>query len=115
MIRNVQSYALMNSIEGRPIGAGSVAGAGSVGSAGSAAGVTSTEGRSFGDELSAAIQSVDAQSQVANAESEKLAEGGGNIHETALALEKADVSMRLLLKARNKVVEAYQELSRMPV
>jgi flagellar hook-basal body complex protein FliE len=110
MIRNVQSYALMNSIEGRPtIGAGSAAGA--AGSAGAA----STGEKSFGDELSAAIQSVDAQSQTANAESEKLAEGGGNIHETALALEKADVSMRLLLKARNKVVEAYQELSRMPV
>lgn len=111
MIRNVQSYALMNSIEGRPLGAGSVAGAGSVGSA---AGTPASE-RSFGDELTAAIQSVDAQTQTANAESEKLAEGGGNIHETALALEKADVSMRLLLKARNKVVEAYQELSRMPV
>ena len=110
MIRNVQSYALMNSIEGRPIvGAGSAATAGSAGSA------TSTGERSFGDELGAAIQSVEAQSKVANAESEKLAEGGGNIHETALALEKADVSMRLLLKARNKVVEAYQELSRMPV
>ena len=113
MIRNVQSYALMNSIEGRPtVGAGSVAGAGS---AGSASGAASTGEKSFGDELSAAIHSVDAQTQVANAESEKLAEGGGNIHETALALEKADVSMRLLLKARNKVVEAYQELSRMPV
>jgi flagellar hook-basal body complex protein FliE len=110
MIRNVQSYALMNSIEGRP-----VAGAGSADTAGSAGAATSTGERSFGDELSAAIHSVDAQSQAANAESEKLAEGGGNIHETALALEKADVSMRLLLKARNKVVEAYQELSRMPV
>lgn len=111
MIRNVQSYALMNSIEGRPtIGAGSVAGAGSTGSA-----AATTGDKSFGDELSAAIQSVESQSQVANAESEKLAAGGGNIHETALALEKADVSMRLLLKARNKVVEAYQELSRMPV
>ncbi len=110
MIRNVQSYALMNSIEGRPtIGAGSAAGA--AGSAGAAP----TGDKSFGDELSAAIQSVDAQSKTANAESEKLAEGGGNIHETALALEKADVSMRLLLKARNKEVEAYQELSRMPV
>jgi flagellar hook-basal body complex protein FliE len=103
---------LMNSIEGRPeVGGANVAGG--AGSAGSAAPVAGE--RSFSDELGAAIQSVDAQSQAANAESEKLAAGGGNVHETALALEKADVSMRLLLKARNKVVEAYQELSRMPV
>jgi flagellar hook-basal body complex protein FliE len=70
---------------------------------------------SFGEELALAVQSVDAQTRAADDASAKLASGGGNIHETALALEKADVSMRLLLKVRNKAVEAYQELSRMPV
>ena len=34
---------------------------------------------------------------------------------SALALEKADVSMRVAAKVRNKLVEAYQEVMRMPV
>ena len=70
---------------------------------------------SFSDALAAAVTSVTEQGVAAETEAKKLASGAGNVHETALALEKADVSMRMLLKARNKVIEAYQELSRMPV
>ena len=62
-----------------------------------------------------AINGVDQAQLSANAQVEKLAHGEGNLHEAALALEKADISMRLLLKARNKIVEAYQEIMRMPV
>jgi flagellar hook-basal body complex protein FliE len=52
---------------------------------------------------------------VADQEAEKVALGGGNLHETALALEKADVALRLATKVRNKLVEAYQEVMRMNV
>lgn len=76
---------------------------------------SAADGASFSDALAAAVTSVAEQGAIAEAEAKKLASGAGNVHETALALEKADVSMRLLLKARNKVIEAYQELSRMPV
>ena len=92
-----------------------VRGADSVAGADRAGGVGDVGGASFADELMKAVGSVEAQSKQADVESTKLANGEGNIHETALALEKADVSTRLLLKARNKVVEAYQERSRMPV
>jgi len=37
------------------------------------------------------------------------------VHEAMLALEKADLSLRLLVKVRNKLVQAYEELSRMPM
>lgn len=70
---------------------------------------------SFGEALGNAIGKVDALQTQADAESEKLALGGGNLHETALALEKADVALRVLSKVRNKVVEAYQEVMRMGV
>jgi flagellar hook-basal body complex protein FliE len=36
-----------------------------------------------------------------------------SLHDTILAMEKADVSLRLLVQVRNKAVEAYQELMRM--
>ena len=72
-------------------------------------------GPSFAEALGSAIGKVDALQTQADAESGKLALGGGNLHETALALEKADVALRVLSKVRNKVVEAYQEVMRMGV
>ena len=72
-------------------------------------------GANFGELVENAIQGTDQAQTTANLEVEKLARGEGNLHEVALSLEKADISMRLLVKARNKVVEAYQEIMRMPV
>ena len=38
-----------------------------------------------------------------------------NIHETMIALNKADIAFRMTLQVRNKLVEAYQEIIRMQV
>lgn len=38
-----------------------------------------------------------------------------NIHEVTIAMEKAEVSLRLMVSMRNKAVEAYQEIMRMQV
>ena len=40
-------------------------------------------------------------------------EGRSTIHETMIALQKADISMRLFLSFRNKAIEAYKEIMRM--
>jgi flagellar hook-basal body complex protein FliE len=69
----------------------------------------------FADALGQAIQGVDALQLQADRGAEAVALGGGNLHETALALEKADVALRLAVKVRNKVVEAYQDIMRMSV
>jgi flagellar hook-basal body complex protein FliE len=69
----------------------------------------------FAGELGKALGAVEALQQQADVEAEKVALGGGNLHETALALEKADVAMRVATKVRNKLVEAYQEVMRMNV
>jgi flagellar hook-basal body complex protein FliE len=42
-----------------------------------------------------------------------LLQGKAEIHETMIALQKVDISMRLLLTIRNKAVEAYREIMRM--
>ncbi|WP_373049440.1 flagellar hook-basal body complex protein FliE [Vulgatibacter sp.] len=70
-------------------------------------------GAGFGNELAQALSSLDASQRQADTAAAALAAGGGNLHETALALEKADIAMRVAVKARNKVVEAYQEVMRM--
>ena len=69
----------------------------------------------FTDALADAVKEVDALQTGADQESSKLAEGGGNLHETALALEKADIAMRVAVKVRNKLVDAYNDVMRMPV
>ena len=38
-----------------------------------------------------------------------------NIHETMIALEKAEVSFKLMLEVRNKILDAYHEVMRMNV
>jgi flagellar hook-basal body complex protein FliE len=39
----------------------------------------------------------------------------GDLAATMIAIEKAQISFQLMLQVRNKVVEAYQEIMRMPV
>ena len=39
--------------------------------------------------------------------------GRADLHETMLAMEKASLGLKVLLQARNKMIQAYEELSRM--
>ncbi len=70
---------------------------------------------SFANALGEALGKVAELQGEADGQAAKLAQGAGNLHETALALEKADVAMRLAMKVRNKLVDAYQEVMRMSV
>jgi flagellar hook-basal body complex protein FliE len=72
-------------------------------------------GEGFSEALEAAVKKVDDLQVAADAESQKLANGDGNLHETMLALEKADVAMRVAMKVRTKLVEAYNDVMRMTV
>jgi flagellar hook-basal body complex protein FliE len=72
-------------------------------------------GPGFVETLGNALQKVDDMQLDADAQAEKVALGGGNLHEMSMALEKADVSMRLAMKVRSKLVDAYQEIMRMSV
>ena len=45
---------------------------------------------------------------------QRLATGeSDSVHETMLALAKADLSLRVFMEVRNKVIDAYQEVMRM--
>lgn len=72
-------------------------------------------GPSFGDTLTTAVNALGAMEVRADDAATRLAHGAGNLHEVALAMEQADISMRLAMKVRNKVVEAYQDIMRMGV
>jgi flagellar hook-basal body complex protein FliE len=76
---------------------------------------TGSRAASFEDGLAAIVSSTDGVVKAADQLVEKGVRGKADLHEVALALEEADVSMRLMMKARNKVVEAYQEVMRMAI
>jgi flagellar hook-basal body complex protein FliE len=80
-----------------------------------AGGATAGGATDFARALGDAVASVDGLQRGADAEAATLATGGGNLHETALALEKADIGMRLMTKVRNRIIEAYQDVMRMSV
>lgn len=73
------------------------------------------KGDAFGDVLTQAIGSVDGLQVEADKQADLAANGAGNLHETSLALEKADIAMRVATKVRNKVIDAYQDIMRMSV
>lgn len=56
-----------------------------------------------------------AQANADTAVNKLVAGEGGDIHEVMLAMEQARLSMLTLVEVRNRVVDAYQELSRMPI
>ncbi|OQY19102.1 MAG: flagellar hook-basal body complex protein FliE [Desulfobacteraceae bacterium 4572_35.1] len=70
----------------------------------------------FGDMLSDAIKETnDTQLKADQAVSDLATGKADNIHEVMLSMEEADISMRMLVQMRNKVVDAYQEIIRMQV
>lgn len=79
-------------------------------------GTTNNEKVSFSDFLNNAISDVN-KLQI---ESERLNEAFAagkidNIHQVTIAAEKADIALQFTVQIRNKILEAYQEIMRMPV
>jgi flagellar hook-basal body complex protein FliE len=70
----------------------------------------------FGSYLKTALGEVNDLQQMADKAIQGLvADGKGDLQETMVALEKADISFRFMMQVRNKVLEAYQEIIRMQV
>lgn len=68
----------------------------------------------FADLLKGQVSSLNENLQAADKAATGLVTGQhANIHETMIALEKANVSFRLITKIQNKVISAYQEVMRM--
>jgi flagellar hook-basal body complex protein FliE len=67
----------------------------------------------FGEVINAAVEKVSRLENEADASITDLLQGKADIHETMIALQKSDISMRTFLAVRNKVIEAYREIMRM--
>jgi flagellar hook-basal body complex protein FliE len=74
---------------------------------------TTTKGDGFKTALTSAIQGVDQYQQQATHSIQDFLEGKGELHNVALATQKAEMAFDLGLQIRNKVVSAYQEIMKM--
>jgi flagellar hook-basal body complex protein FliE len=75
-----------------------------------------TAGIDFGKVLDKVMSDVAALQQKAAAMQEAYALGRvENLAEVVTATQEAGVALQLVVAVRNKVIEAYQEISRMPV
>lgn len=55
------------------------------------------------------------QAEAASITREVLVGDNPNLHQSVIAMQEASLSFSLMVEVRNKVLESYQELMRMPV
>jgi len=80
------------------------------------AGKAATGGGNFAALLNSYTEQVNHNTKVADGAAKDLALGkGGSTSETLLAIQKADLSFQMMMSVRNKLVDAYREISRMQV
>jgi flagellar hook-basal body complex protein FliE len=71
---------------------------------------------SFAGIINQAINEVKQAQVEADHAIQELATGNEkDIHQTMIALEKAEVSFQLMMQVRNKIVSAYEEIMRMQI
>lgn len=70
---------------------------------------------SFGDTLKNAVSQVNTMQGEKSAMIEAFASGENqNVHELMITLQKAGLAMNMTSAVRNKMMDAYRELSKMP-
>lgn len=78
---------------------------------------SSATGGGKGDFLSALQDSMEAVEGAQNSAETQVAQllsgKGADLHTAMIAVEKADLSFQLMMQVRNKIVQAYQQISNM--
>jgi len=81
-----------------------------------AAGIDKTDGKSFADVLKETIQEVNELQLESDEAMTKFATGETtDVHNTMLAMQKADISFQTMMQIRNKILDAYKEIMRTQV
>ena len=78
-------------------------------------GTPAAGGQGFGDSLARMVSSVEASNATANRAVSDMIDGQGDVHDAMIALQRADLTLQFTVQVRNKLVQAYQEIMRMPV
>jgi len=77
---------------------------------------SSGNGANFADTLKSALNEVNGMQEKSENAIADLATGQvKDLHQAAMAINKAEISMKLMLEVRNKALNAYKELGRTPL
>ncbi len=72
-------------------------------------------GSDFGGALSRALEGAVQTGRTAEAQSTTAISGGGNITDVVAAVSKAELALQTTVTIRDRVVQAYQDIMRMPI
>lgn len=71
---------------------------------------------SFANMLTRAVNDVDQTMKDSEQQVQDFVAGKtDNVHDVMISMQRAQVSFQLMVEMRNKAVETYQEISRMPI
>lgn len=69
----------------------------------------------FADTVSRLVEGVEKQTAQANAAVSGMLDKSVDVHDAMIALQKSELALQLTVQIRNKFVQAYQDVMRMPV
>jgi flagellar hook-basal body complex protein FliE len=69
----------------------------------------------FGASLTKLVSNVESTTADANHAVKNMINGTGDVHDAMIALQRAEMTVQLTVQVRNKLVQAYQDIMRMPV
>ncbi len=72
-------------------------------------------GQSFGESLMNLVENVEKTGADANEAVSNMLDKSGDVHDAMIALQRAEMTLQLTVQIRNKLVQAYQDVMRMPV
>jgi flagellar hook-basal body complex protein FliE len=67
----------------------------------------------FKKALSQSVDDLNQQLLQADQSAQEMALGEMDIHQAMIALEQANISLRMIIQIRNKIITAYEEIMRM--
>ena len=99
-----------------PVSAGAIGGIGGVGGVRGVGSAAKPAAPGFSDAIAKGLEQVSELENSADAVTRDIASGGpSQIHDLMIATTKASVGVDMLVQVRNRAVEAYQEVMRMPL
>jgi len=82
---------------------------------GGAAAPSSESSGTFMDALKGLLENTDKSADQANTAVDGMLNKSVDVHDAMIALQRAEMTLQLTVQIRNKLVQAYQDIMRMPV
>jgi flagellar hook-basal body complex protein FliE len=70
---------------------------------------------SFADSLNKLVDNVEKTQGEANTAVVDMLDGSTEVHDAMIAMQRAEMQLQLTIQVRNKLVQAYQDVMRMPI